>query len=143
VIASELEKPVIEGKMPIPRRPSGLRPPNTTLKPTPVDRVVKDGDVLSEVMGGLRVVFTPGHAPGHLAFWQPTRRILFCGDVIIHAGGLRLPMALATVDMAEDKRSIKRLAELDASIVCFGHGGPLTRQAAQAIRDFARRVGAL
>ncbi len=94
VIASELEKPVIEGKIPIPRRPGSLRPPSTTLKPTPVDRVVKDGDVLPEAMGGLRVVFTPGHAPGHLAFWQPAQRILFCGDAIFHTGGLRLPFAL-------------------------------------------------
>jgi glyoxylase-like metal-dependent hydrolase (beta-lactamase superfamily II) len=142
VIASELEKPVIEGKMPVPRRPSGLRPPSTTIKPTPVDRVVKDGDVLSEVMAGLQVVFTPGHAPGHIAFWQPQQRILFCGDVIFHVAGLRLPFAMLTVDMAENKRSIRRLAGLEASIVCFGHGEPVTQNTAQAIRVFAQKVGA-
>ncbi|MCI0729670.1 MAG: MBL fold metallo-hydrolase, partial [Chloroflexi bacterium] len=82
VIATEQEKPVIEGQVPVPRRPSGLRPPNMTVKPTTVDRVVAGGEMFSEVLGGLQVVFTPGHAPGHLSLWQPERRILFCGDVI-------------------------------------------------------------
>ncbi|MBC7811634.1 MAG: MBL fold metallo-hydrolase, partial [Burkholderiales bacterium] len=39
VMCHELERPVIQGEQPIVRRPSGLRPPNTFIKPpTPVDR---------------------------------------------------------------------------------------------------------
>ena len=150
VIASAIDRPVIEGKAPVPRVPpeklSGLarmmRPSETTLRGTPVDREVGDGETLAEIMGGLQVVFTPGHSPGHLAFWQPANRILFCGDVIIRLPKLRLPFAAFTVDMDENKRSIKRLAERDASMVCFGHGQPLAQNTAHAIRDFARQVGA-
>jgi len=34
-------------------------------------------------------------------------------------------------------RLVKRLAELDAAIVCFGHGSPLLENTAQRIREFA------
>lgn len=139
VIASEVEKPVIEGKQAVPRRPSQPRPPRTIFKPTPVDRVVQDGEVI-DALGGLRVVFTPGHAPGHIAFWQPERKILFCGDVLFNAPSLRLPFAPLTVDMAENIRSIKKVAQLDAELVCFGHGQPLSQNTAQRLRDFAAKL---
>ena len=110
---------------------------------TPVDRIVGEGDKLPEVMGGLEVLATPGHTYGHLTFWQPEQRIAFCGDVIMRMFGLTLPFAAFTVDMEENKRSIRRLAELDAKMICFGHGKPLMTQTAQTIRAFARKVGAM
>jgi glyoxylase-like metal-dependent hydrolase (beta-lactamase superfamily II) len=151
VIASEIERPVIEGKINIPQPPierlSGLarriRPAPQKLQGTPVDRVVQDGETIPEVLGGLQAVFTPGHAPGHLAFWQPSLRLLFCGDVIFRLPNLRLPFSFFTCDMDENKRSIRRLAEMDASMVCFGHGPPLRDNTATKIRAFARKVGAM
>lgn len=144
VMCHALEKPVIQGEQPIVRRPSGLRPPNTFIKPpTQIDRVLDDGDVLSEVMGGLHVIHTPGHAPGHLAFWHPEKRILITGDVIFHILRLTLPFAFLTADMDEDKRSIAKLVALEPSVVCFGHGQPITENAAAQIRAFAQRVGAV
>lgn len=147
VIASAGERPVIEGQIPIPRPApeqfSGLgrvvRVPNTTLPPTPVDRVVAEGEILKEVMGGLEVLATPGHAPGHIAFWQPQARLVFCGDVLMHFQGLRLPLAIATVDMAENKRSIRTLAALKPQMICFGHGVPLRRHATATLQAFTRR----
>lgn len=84
VVSSELEKPVIQGEMAVPRAPGGLRPPKTVYEQVEVDRVVEDGEVLEGVLGGLTAVFTPGHAPGHFSFWQPERRIIFTGDVIFN-----------------------------------------------------------
>jgi glyoxylase-like metal-dependent hydrolase (beta-lactamase superfamily II) len=151
VWASARERPVIEGQIPIqrvaPETLVGLArfliPPETTMPGTIVDRELQDGEIIPEVLGGLQVVATPGHAPGHVAFWQPTQRILFCGDVIFRLPNLRLPFSIVTVDPEENKRSIRRVAELDPAIVCFGHGPPLMEQTAQTIRDFARRVGAM
>jgi glyoxylase-like metal-dependent hydrolase (beta-lactamase superfamily II) len=107
-----------------------------------VDREVQDGETLPEVLGGLTVVATPGHAPGHLAFWQPALRLLFCGDVIFRLPNLRLPYSFFTVDMEENKRSIRRVAALEPAIVCFGHGRPLRQNTAAAIHAFAQKVGA-
>ena len=44
--------------------------------PCKTDQFVVDGDTI----GPLTVLHTPGHTPGHLAFWLPAPRILFCGD---------------------------------------------------------------
>ena len=148
VICSEIERPVTEGTAPI-NRPAGaqLRGPlgraraAALLPGTPVDRVVGEGDTLPEVMGGLRVLAVPGHAPGHLAFWQPERGVLFCGDVMMRVAGLRLPIAPFTADMAENRRSITRLAALDTRVLCLGHGVPLTQNAAATIRAFAAQEG--
>jgi len=143
VIASEIERPVIEGKIPVPVRLKGFHPPKTMLRAAQVDRTVVDGEMLPEVMGGLQVVFTPGHAPGHISFWQPQKRVLFTGDVIFNLPRLTLPWAFLTVDMEEDKRSIKKLVELNASVVCFGHGQPITENASEKLRAFAVKVGAM
>lgn len=149
VIASCVERPVIEGKIPIPRIPpeklKGLikiKLPSNKLPPTRVDMELNGGEVLP-ILGGLQAVATPGHAPGHLAFWQPERRLLFCGDVLFHLRDLSLPWTFITVDPELNKRSVKRIAELDSSIVCFGHGEPLMDNAAARVRSFAQRIGVL
>jgi glyoxylase-like metal-dependent hydrolase (beta-lactamase superfamily II) len=148
VIASRVEQPVIEGTQPIVRRPAEtftragrlVRPPLVVLRGTRVGRPVEDGEVLPDVMGGLQVIATPGHTPGHISFYHPRLRVLFSGDVIAASLGLRLPSPTWTVDMDENRRSVQRIAELDVRLVCFGHGNPLGRDAAQVIRDFARKV---
>ena len=152
IIVPALERAVVEGQIPIPTPPDSelsplarrMRPPPTTAKPTPVDRVIEEGDTLSEVFGGLEVIAAPGHAPGHVAFWQPQRRILFCGDVAMNIPwGLRLPIAAFTVDMAENKRSLARLITLNPALVCLGHGQPLAQEATARLTALAQRVGAL
>lgn len=148
VWASPVERPVIEGKTPIPRSsPENLapwqrlmRPPETILPPVTVDRELRGGEILSEVMEGLHVVDTPGHAPGHVSFWEPKRAVLFCGDVLSRWLSLSLPIAAFTVDMEENKRSVARLAELEPKTICFGHGQPLTQNAPDALRAFARKL---
>jgi len=153
VWTSAIDRPVIEGKAPVPRVDKakatgvarwGLRPPGTTMKGTPIDREIGEGDVLSEVMGGIHVIATPGHSAGHLAFWNPEKRTLICGDVIMRfAWGLQRPFSFFTVDAAENDRSIRRVAELDAEVICFGHGNPITENTAQTIRSFAHKIGVL
>jgi glyoxylase-like metal-dependent hydrolase (beta-lactamase superfamily II) len=46
--------------------------------PCPVDETLSDGDEL----GRFQVLHTPGHTPGHLAFWWPGGRVLIAGDAI-------------------------------------------------------------
>ena len=142
VISSPLEKPVIQGEIAIPRRPSGLRPPNTKLKPVMVTRTVEDGEILPEVMGGLQAIHSGGHAPGHVAFWQAEHGVLFCGDVIFRMRkNMTLPWAMLTVNMDEDKQSVKKLAQFAPKIICFGHGVPITENATNRLRDFANQLG--
>lgn len=138
-----LEKPVVEGDQEIVRPQRTIRPPATRLKPLPVPvaRTLADGDILPEVLGGLQVLWTPGHAPGHLSFWQPELGLLFCGDTMFHLMGITLPLAALTADMTQNIESIKREVALNPKVVCFGHGPIITEDAAGKLRRFAARFG--
>lgn len=150
VICSVGERPFVEGAAEIPRAAEDslsplarrMLPPPTTMPGTPVARTLEDGAWLPEVMGGLQAIATPGHAPGHMAYWQPQKRIVFCGDVIMRLPRLRLPFAAFTVDMAENKRSIQKIVQLRPDIVCFGHGKPVMQRATEVLQAFAQKGGA-
>ncbi len=150
VIAHELEALLIRGDvgmktidpaMLTPLQRTFVKLPMKDTEPVPVARTVKDGDVIAEAFGGVQVVFTPGHAPGHISFWQPDKRVLFIGDALMHVAGVRrLPPGLF-VDYEQNTRSIKeRIAPLDVEIACFGHGKPITSGAAAQIRAFAAKL---
>ncbi|MBX3080959.1 MAG: MBL fold metallo-hydrolase [Anaerolineae bacterium] len=132
--------------MPVPASLTGLARvlgslmPPTKMAAATVQREIREGDVLDEVLPGLTVLEVFGHSPGQVAFWYPAKHLLFCGDVAMHLLGMRLPMAVATVNMAQAKQSIQRIAALDTDIVCFGHGDPIIGGAAAALRTFAAKV---
>ncbi len=92
----------------------------------PVDRKLVEGDEV----GGFQVLHVPGHSAGHLAFWRESDRVLIAGDVFNSANpftgipGLRLPYDFFTPDPAQNRRSAKRLGELEPKLVLLGHGPP-------------------
>lgn len=94
----------------------------------PVSGTLTEGDEF----GGLKVIETPGHTPGHLAFWEEKTRVLILGDVLFHRNpvtfrkGLSEPFLFATYDRASNLRSVRKLTDLKAETICFGHGAPLT-----------------
>ena len=94
------------------------------------------------ILGGLQVIHTPGHAPGHVSFWHPANKLLITGDVIFYLmNKMTLPLAFLTADMEENKRSIKKVLALKPETVLFGHGQPIVRTAAAPLQEFAQRVG--
>lgn len=142
VYASAIEKPYIQGEEPLVRAPGPIRPPNTTLKGTKVDVTVEDGEVLP-VFGQLVALHTPGHSPGHVAYWQPEKKVLFTGDVLFNMPRLSQPWAPMTADAETNRKSIKRLAELDSMVVCFGHGNPIMPNGGEVLKKFVRDRGIL
>ena len=95
--------------------------------PHPVGRRLKEGDEV----GGFRVIETPGHSAGHVAYWREEDRALVLGDVLfgthplLGIPQLREPPEFFTPDPARNRESARRLAELEPELVCFGHGPPL------------------
>jgi hydroxyacylglutathione hydrolase len=93
----------------------------------PVARELREGDEVA----GFSVLDTPGHSPGHVSYWREADRVLVCGDVIwgwnpfLLRGGLREPPALLTPDRRRNRESARRIAALEPSLACFGHGPPL------------------
>ena len=109
--------------------------------PARVDVELQGDETLDAVLPGLQVVETPGHSPGHVAFWWPGRRVLFAGDVVMSLPwGLSLPLAGFTPDMAEAKRSVRKIADLAPDYLCVGHGAPLVTNTAARLRAFAGRL---
>ncbi len=139
VIVPAGERAAFDGEIPIPSASGWLKPPKTILKGMRAARTIVDGDVV----GSLQAVATAGHAPGHLSYWHSEKRVLFTGDVIFHVRKMRLPYKPLTVDMDENVRSIGRLAHFNPTIICFGHGAPITENATQQLRTFAQKVGAI
>ena len=96
--------------------------------PYKVERVLDEGDEVA----GFRVVHTPGHARGHVLFFRDSDRVAICGDVIRNMSyasalpGIREPPPLFTYDMEENRRSIRKLAELNPSLILPGHGPAVT-----------------
>ena len=100
---------------------------------------VGDGDLLP-VLGGLRVVHTPGHTPGGVCFYAEHVGILFIGDALWRdAGGvLHRPNRYWSEDLAAARTSVARLAALDVGTILFGHLPPL-EHATTGLRDLAAR----
>ncbi len=90
--------------------------------PLDVDGLLKAGNVL-EVQGAeWRVMFTPGHAPGHVCLVRedPDGRIIVAGDMIAGVGTIVL--APPEGDLALYLDSLERLAALGPSVLLPAHG---------------------
>jgi glyoxylase-like metal-dependent hydrolase (beta-lactamase superfamily II) len=92
-----------------------------------VDRRLAEGDAVA----GFRVLHVPGHSIGHVAYWRESDRALILGDVLSNMDGitgirgLHEPKPFFTPDPEQNRRSAKRLAQLEPALVMFGHGPPL------------------
>ena len=107
----------------------------------PVDQVVEDGDTIDGVLGGLEVIVTPGHTAGHTLYWQPERRILFVGDALMNwMNRLSLPFKKPTLDMDKAIESARQIAELEPSIMCFGHGPAILDNTTERLKEFIATV---
>jgi hydroxyacylglutathione hydrolase len=95
--------------------------------PHPVARALVEGDQVA----GFSVLETPGHSPGHVAYWRESDRVLIVGDVFFNINpltgipGLHEPPAAFTPDPPRNRASARRLGELRPRLACFGHGPPL------------------
>jgi glyoxylase-like metal-dependent hydrolase (beta-lactamase superfamily II) len=97
--------------------------------PFQMDEILADGQILP-VLGGLRVVATFGHTPGHLSFFGPAAGILFCGDsMVTDANGIHGSRPGLTWDDSKAREAEKKQSALGAQIVCPGHG-PVVMDAA-------------
>src|SRR5712692_2982127 len=95
--------------------------------PHPVARALKEGDEVA----GFTVLESPGHSPGHVAYWREADGVLILGDVLNNVNvktgrpGLHEPPAIFTPDPPRNRASARRLAALRPRLTCFGHGAPL------------------
>ncbi|WP_419892406.1 MBL fold metallo-hydrolase [Paenibacillus xylanexedens] len=118
IYAHELDKPYIEGQLPLLKDGHLEHPPMGK-----VDETVTDGQELP-FCGGIRVIHTPGHTPGHISLYLMGSKTLIAGDSMYSVdgmlGGIHEP---TTLDTKTARFSLKKYIELDiTSVVCY-HGG--------------------
>lgn len=89
-----------------------------------VSREISDGQRID--LGGvsLEAILTPGHSPGHLAFFIPEHRLLFAGDVDLTSFGPFYGHDFS--DISDFIDSIRRLKRINAQTVVTGHAGPFS-----------------
>ncbi|MEU8761364.1 MBL fold metallo-hydrolase [Streptomyces sp. NPDC048659] len=139
ILAHALDAPVIRGELPVPEPDlldwevplyaHGLTVPEAP--PTKVDRELADGEVL-DFGDGAVVLHTPGHTPGSLAVHLPCHGVLLTGDTVATVQGVTF--GVFHVDRALAMESMRRLAELAPSVLCCGHGEPVTEDTAEKLR---------
>jgi len=108
-------------------------PPAPTIA---VDRLVDEGDTLR---GGAVVLSVPGHTPGSMALLLPQLGVLLTGDTIASFNN-RVILGPFNVDREQAVQSVRKLADLEFQVACFGHGAPLVDEADQQIRQLAFRL---
>jgi glyoxylase-like metal-dependent hydrolase (beta-lactamase superfamily II) len=128
IAAGKSSRPIHSSGFTLRRFLFALLSPFFRAEPFQVDEILEEGQTLP-ALGGLHVVATPGHTPGHLSFYAPDTGVLFCGDSMIsNENGLYGSRPTVTWDEAQAKESVRKQAELGASLVCPGHG-PVIRDA--------------
>ncbi|PKU50890.1 MULTISPECIES: MBL fold metallo-hydrolase [Lysinibacillus] len=118
VYAHALDKPYIQGELPLVKDGHLENPPKGK-----VDVVLSDGEELP-FCGGIRVIHTPGHTPGHISLYLTQSKTLVAGDAMYsvdgHIEGVHEPTAL---DVEEARQSLQKCLDIDLEAVICYHGG--------------------
>ncbi|MDQ2690813.1 MAG: MBL fold metallo-hydrolase, partial [Chloroflexota bacterium] len=104
-----------------------------SIKPVEIEYELRDQQTL-DFADGLCVIHAPGHAAGQVVFLLPRHGgVLIAADTCGTIMGLGYPPVFEDLD--EGVRSLKKLSGLEFAVAVFGHGRPLTRDAAQKFRQ--------
>jgi len=107
-----------------------------------IDRVLGDGERI-ELDGPapmtLETIHTPGHAPGHLCFYEPASGSLLAGDMVAGVGTILVEAVDG--DMQLYLRSLALMAERNATRLLPAHGLPIEDPAARLAFYIQHRLG--
>lgn len=96
-------------------------------EPVDVDLELCEGVRFRTAAGPMEVLFTPGHAPGHICLYFPEHEALVAGDAVTARDGvLAGPLKDMTPDWAGALDSVDRLGEYDIERILCYHGGPVS-----------------
>ena len=94
-----------------------------SVEPVEIDTPIFEEDLLP-FCGGCRVMFTPGHTPGHISLHVPALQTLISGDAMaLEDGQPVIANPQFTLDLEKADTSLRRLLSFaDTRIICY-HGG--------------------
>ncbi|NLB82518.1 MAG: MBL fold metallo-hydrolase [Clostridiaceae bacterium] len=148
VLAHQAEKPYIEGNRQL--EPEIIRqmlealPDKQRLQiehpqAVHVGTTLEDGQELP-FCGGIVVIHTPGHTPGHICLYLKQYKVLIPGDeLIVDDGQLLGPRPEFTPELSEAIKSLDKLMQYDIETIMCYHGGLYRGNIRQRIAELAMR----
>ncbi|MFD0616421.1 MBL fold metallo-hydrolase [Paenibacillus sp. GCM10027629] len=159
IIAHELEIPYIEGRQKSLRLEQAESTYNDlqaeekpgaeqfirflqSYEPAAVDRSVSHGDKFPWC-GGIEIVHTPGHMPGHISLYLPESKTLIASDaVVIEDGTFNIANPSYTLNLEEAVNSVQLLLNYDIEqIICY-HGGLFHGDVKPVFRELIHKYSA-
>jgi len=101
-----------------------------------VDKKLQDKDWFP-CCGGVEIVATPGHMPGHISVYLNESKTLITGDVLVLENGELIGAnPQYTLDMATAQKSIKKLLNYPIDrLICY-HGGVYEKNVKESLQKF-------
>lgn len=101
-----------------------------------VDAYIEDEEVVK--VGGveLRSLYTPGHAPGHLAFYAESERLVLAGDALFAGSVGRTDLPGGSMEVLLRSIEERLLTLPDGTMVYPGHGPETTIATEKAHNPF-------
>jgi len=152
VMAHEDDKPYIQGEKPLVRlnsnflnsmpedRQEMVKQMFKNFTPVDVDTTISDNQELP-FCGGITVIHTPGHTPGHLCLYHKMSKTLIVGDAMnMMDGKLMGPRKeiLEDYDYEIAMDSLKKLLKFDVKNIITYHGGLYTNKPHESIEKLIK-----
>jgi len=152
VFAHEDDKPYIQGEKPLVRlnsnflnsmpedRQEMVKQMFKNFTPVDVDTTISDNQELP-FCGGITVIHTPGHTPGHLCLYHKMSKTLIVGDAMnMMDGKLMGPRKeiLEDDDYEIAMDSLKKLLKFDVKNIITYHGGLYTNKPHESIEKLIK-----
>jgi glyoxylase-like metal-dependent hydrolase (beta-lactamase superfamily II) len=102
-----------------------------------VNKTITDGEEL-DYCGGIIVIHTPGHTPGHICLYHKKSKTLIVGDAMnVVEGQLIGPNKLSMNDEEEELaiNSLKKFEKYDIKNIISYHGGLFNDNPNQRIKE--------
>ncbi|CAN5899363.1 MBL fold metallo-hydrolase [soil metagenome] len=94
----------------------------------PKSKTLELADAQTLTLGDTEVhcLLTPGHAPGHIAFYVPSEGMVLAGDALFQGSIGRTDLPMGNHEQLLESVKTKRLTLPDATVVYPGHGPETT-----------------
>lgn len=90
------------------------------------DKFIDENDEVTWGKSELKVIFLPGHSPGHIGLYNPEQKILISGDVLFDGSIGRTDLPGGDLDTLIESIQQKLFILPDDVTVYSGHGNPTT-----------------
>jgi glyoxylase-like metal-dependent hydrolase (beta-lactamase superfamily II) len=87
------------------------------------DRVLYGGEIIRTGIYDLEVIWTPGHSPGHICFYEPRNKFLFSGDNVLPNITSNIGYHVFSGDnpLGDYFAALNKLSHLEVNLVNPGH----------------------